>query len=126
MWKILLVLLVGLGVALYVPESRAVVVEHVRPVINPFHQWRTEQEMSQIVGDLEARRDLAGELPRGDDAFQAWLERRYPREDSHVDAWGSTYRLEVARDSFHVVSAGSDVQFGTDRDLRLSGVNPGR
>lgn len=126
MWKILLVLLVGLGVALYVPESRAVVVEHARPLINPFHQWRTEQEMSQIVNDLESQRGLTGELPRGDDDFGAWLVQRYPQEDSRMDAWGQRYRLEVQRDSFHVVSAGPDGQFGTDRDLRLGGVNPGR
>ena len=126
MWRILLVLLVGLGVALYIPESRVVVLDTIQPVVDPFHQWRTEQEMSQIAGDLEAQRSLMGDLPQRDEEFRRWLEERYRDDALHQDAWGRTYRLEVAGDSFHVVSAGPDEEFGTDRDLRLGGENPQR
>lgn len=126
MGKVLLVLLVVVAVALYIPESRAVVLDGLSPVVDPFHEWRTQQEMSRMINDLEAERDVRAGFPAGDEAFMRWIGRRYSHENAEMDAWGSIYRLEVARDSFHVVSAGRDGEFGTDRDLRMGGVNPGR
>lgn len=126
MGKIILIVLVALGVGLYFPESRAVMVEHSRPLLDPFHRWVTHQELGRIVDDLEQMRGVGDGLPTRAEAFEAWMERRYQQASSRVDSWGTPYRLEVHADSFYVVSAGPDQEFGTDGDLRRSGRTPVR
>ena len=117
MGKLFLVLIVALGLGLSFPESRDVIVEHTRPLMNPASRWHTVQELSLMVEDLELHQETRGDLPRGRGEFDAWLDRRYPRESSRHDAWGTRYRLEIQGDSFRVVSAGPDETFSTDDDI---------
>ncbi len=125
MGKVLVVLLIALGAALYFPESREVVVETTQPVLNPWHRWMTQQEMERIVDDLETVDASQGRLPSGTGEFDAWMDDRYPSESSRMDGWGTRYRLEVVGSTFRVISAGPDQEFGTDGDIVREGTRAG-
>jgi hypothetical protein len=117
MGRLFVVLLIALGAGLYFPESRAIIIEYVRPLSTPPYRWMTHQELNQIVSDLEVVQESGRPFPARPDEFNAWLASRYPQERSRVDAWGTPYRIELTATHFRVVSAGSDRVFGTDRDL---------
>lgn len=110
-------ILVALGVGLYFPQSREVILERARPLLVPAYRWMTSQEMVQIVDDLEVLQGSAGALPVQAGEFDQWLERRYPQENSRRDAWGTRYRLEATATGFRVRSAGPDEVFETEDDL---------
>lgn len=117
MGKIFLILLILFGAGLYFPESREVIVERSRPLLNPAYRWMSIQQMEQILTDLEEMEATRGNLPLARGAFDTWLEDRYPSESTRTDAWGERYRLEATGDRMRVISAGSDGQFGTEDDL---------
>jgi hypothetical protein len=121
MGRILLLLILAFALGLTFPTSRAVIVEHSRPLLNPAYAWMTGQQMTQIVSDLELHQDSRGPLPLGRREFDEWLERRYPQESTRRDAWGTRFRLELIGDRFLVVSAGPDKEFGTDDDIVRQG-----
>ncbi len=115
--RLFLLLLVVLGVALYLPDSRATLAEYARPLANPAYRWMTHQELRQIVDDLEVVQGSGQPLPFRREDFDAWLDRRYPQPASRVDAWGTRYRMDFTPTHFRVISAGPDGVFGTDDDL---------
>jgi hypothetical protein len=123
MGRLLLLLLVGLGVALYVDRSRAWLVERAGPLATPWHRWMTNQELDRIVEDLELHQATRGGLPIGGRGeFERWMADRYPQPRSRMDAWGTPYRAELAgQGRFRVVSAGPDGEFGTPDDLWREG-----
>jgi hypothetical protein len=121
MGKLILAFLLALGLGLTFPESRAVMVEYARPLLNPAYHWMTVQEMNQIVDDLQFHQETRGDLPSGRGQFDEWMNRRYPQAASRHDAWGTRYRLEVRGDVFRVISAGPDGEFGTDDDIVREG-----
>jgi hypothetical protein len=122
MGRLLIVLLIVLGLALYFPESRGRILERARPLATPVYAWMTNQELRRIAEDLDVFQTSRGELPTRRGEFDDWLDRRYPLEESRVDAWGTRYRLEVFSSRFEVLSAGPDRSFRTDDDLIREGV----
>lgn len=121
MFKLLFLLLCALGAALYFPESRAVVLTTIEPALNPAFRWSTNGELDRIMRDLQTvDRTSTGGIPENQEAFEAWLDRRYQVPETTYDAWGTRYRLESDRGSFTVISAGHDRQFGTEHDIRLT------
>ncbi len=121
MGRILILLVLALGVGLYVPESRARILETAGPLANPAYRWMSHQQMNQIVDDLELRIQSGGSLPTARGEFDAWLDSRYPQSRSRHDAWGTRYQLRVQGDRFQVLSAGPDGVFGTEDDLVREG-----
>jgi hypothetical protein len=121
MGRLLLLILVALGIGLWFPESRARIIDTVSPLATPALRWMSHQEMNQIVSDLETRVQSGGDLPTARGAFDAWLNQRYPQENSRIDAWGNRYQLRVQGDRFQVLSAGPDGIFGTEDDLVREG-----
>lgn len=121
MGRLLLLLVVALGVALYLPDSRAFLVERASPLANPAYRWMSHQQMNQIVEDLELHLGSGGRLPLARGEFDAWLDRRYRQDRSRRDAWGTRYELRSRGDRFEVLSAGPDRTFGTDDDLVREG-----
>lgn len=121
MGRLLLILIIALALGLTFPQSREVMVEYAQPAMNPAYRWMTAQELNQIVDDLELHQETRGDLPLARGAFDEWMDRRYQRESSRHDSWGTRYRLEVHGDSFRVVSAGPDGEFGTADDLWRQG-----
>ncbi len=122
MGKFFLALVILLALGLTFPQSRAVILEHSEPLMYPAYHWMTTQEMNQMVDDLEFHQETRGGLPTARGEFDAWLDRRYPQERSRHDAWGTRYRLEVTGESFRVIAAGPDGEFGTDDDIVREGV----
>jgi hypothetical protein len=121
MGRLFLLLVVALGVGLYVPESRARILDVAGPMANPAYRWMSHQQMNQIVTDLEVVVGTGARLPVAHGEFDRWLDQRYRQPRSRHDAWGVRYQLRPRGDSFDVVSAGPDQEFGTQDDLVRTG-----
>lgn len=124
--RVVFVLLIALGAALYFPRSRAVVLDLSAPVLDPVLAWSTRGEMRRIARDLESRSQSGRALPSRGEDFTEWLERSFQGNDSRTDPWGNTYTLRLRPDSFDVVSAGPDGEPGNDDDVIVSGERQGR
>ena len=70
MLKIILILLVLFGAALYAPQTRPYMVETLAPVVNPVLGWQTTGEMGRIVRELQTRLEQGSSLPAPGDAFK--------------------------------------------------------
>ena len=116
MWKVIFILLVLFGAALYFPQTRPTVLDFLAPVMNPVLTWQTKGEMDRIVRELESLHRQGSDLPTPGESFQAWMDRRF-MGGSKTDAWGMDYTLEVWRDSLGIVSNGPDEELGTPDDL---------
>jgi hypothetical protein len=121
MGRLFLLLLVAFGIALYVPESRAAIVEVAHPLANPAYRWMSHQQMNQIVDDLQIVVNTGARVPIARGEFDNWLDGRYKQSRSREDAWGTRYQFRVRGSSFDVLSAGPDLEFGTDDDLVRTG-----
>ncbi len=124
--KVFLLLLVALGVALYLPDSRARILGVVSPVMNPAYRWMSSQEMNQIVEDLRRHEQTRGSLPVRFGEFDPWMDRRYPQDRSRIDSWGNRYRFQLVGEMIRVTSAGPDGEWGTEDDLMREGVRQPR
>ena len=121
MGKLILLVLAGLGVALYFPTSRAYVKDRVMPLMTPVLRWQTSDEMDQIVRDLRTyEQEHANRLPTRDE-WPDFLARTYS-EAQTSDSWGSQYHYMIQRDSFIIVSYGPDRVYGTEDDIRNGGL----
>ncbi|MGD2121098.1 MAG: hypothetical protein PVJ76_05110 [Gemmatimonadota bacterium] len=124
MFKIILILLVLFGAALYAPQTRPVVLETISPVVNPVLGWQTKGEMDRIVRELQTRVEQGSSLPEPGNPFQGWMNRHFFGGAS-VDAWGVAYTLQIKRDSVQLVSNGPDQEIGTADDMsRLVLIQP--
>ena len=115
--RLLIVLAILLAVGLYLPDSRALVVDWVEPVLQPGRRWMTSQELRQIAQDLDIYMESRGGAPLRRGEFDSWLDRRYPQLRSRLDSWDTRYGAELTRSAVRVISAGPDRQFGTADDL---------
>lgn len=116
MGKVILILLILLGAALYHPKTRPVVVEVFAPVINPVLTWQTKGEMDRIGRELQTLNREGGTLPAPGVAFQNWMDRNF-MGPATSDAWGTLYTLRVWADSVGIVSNGPDLEIGTADDV---------
>ncbi|MBW3534116.1 MAG: type II secretion system protein GspG [Gemmatimonadetes bacterium] len=118
MLKIILVIAVLIGAALYFPRTRPIVLDAAAPVIDPVLSWQTRGEMNQLARDLEQRERASRHLPNPRTQWPpAWIEREYQGGDATVDAWGTPYTYQLGRDSFTLTSFGPDAERGTDDDI---------
>jgi hypothetical protein len=114
--KVILVLLILLGAALYFPKTRPVVLEFVGPVVNPVLRWQTDGEMERIARELESLHRQGSNIPTPGASFQSWMERNF-MGGAKEDAWGNNYSLKVWRESVGIVSSGPDEELDTADDL---------
>lgn len=119
--KLVFLLLIALGAALYFPESRAVVVDASEPVLNPVLRWSTQGEMRRIARDLETQSETGRGFPRDEEEFAEWLDDNYQGITSKTDPWGNSYALRLWPDSFGVVSPGPDGEQVTSDDVVVTG-----
>lgn len=124
MGKFVLFLLIALGVGLYIPRSRAVIVDTVSPVLQPVFRWQTNSEMEKLARDLISSGTSAGSMPTNQQEFERWLGLEYVGEESGQDSWGNQYQLRMAQDSFTIVAPGRDGQVGTPDDLSHRALRP--
>jgi hypothetical protein len=116
-----LALLVVLGVLVwyYFPDSRMLLLDLAQPVLTPVQRWSAEEEMSRVARNVVEHERLTGRLPTGEE-WLGWLEYRYSSEDLRSDPWGSVYQLEVLPDSVVLISFGPDRTRATPDDVRVS------
>jgi hypothetical protein len=116
--RLVLLTLLGLVTWIYFPETRGMLLDVAEPIVTPIVRWNTEEEMAQIGRNVVEHERLTGTVPSGP-AWLEWLDYRYPAQDMHVDPWGSTYQLEVTRDSVGILSFGPDRTRNTSDDFRI-------
>lgn len=121
MGKLVLLLLLGLGAALYFPQTRPVVLDTMAPVLNPVLIWQTNGEMDRIARELQRMNREGQTLPARGKAFNQWMDRNF-QGGSRQDAWGNDYSLVVWPDSVGVVSNGPDLELDTPDDLVAAAV----
>lgn len=114
--KILLLLLIFLGAALYFPQTRPVVMDAIGPILNPVLTWQTKGEMDRIARELQTMHREGNDLPTPGESFQGWMDRQF-LGGAKLDAWGVPYTLTVWRDSIGIVSNGPDTETATGDDI---------
>lgn len=119
MRKLVLLIVAGVLVTTYLPDSREWLTGVLRPVWAPVVRWNTEQEMAQVGRDVVGHEIQMGRLPDRR-TWNDWLDWRYPVDDLKLDAWGSTYQLRVWADSVAIVSWGPDRIRNTEDDFQVS------
>ena len=119
MSRLFLLLALGVVTWLYFPESRTLVMDVVQPVALPVLRWSTEEEMATVGRNAVDQERLTGHLPAGPEWLK-WLDDRYPYDASRRDPWGSTYQLEVSRDTVWTLSSGPARVRGTPDDFRIA------
>jgi hypothetical protein len=116
MGKLILLVILGLCVAMYFPDSRAVLVDKGEPVLRPLLAWNAQREMEKIAAALQDMEEVERRLPaRGE--YVKWLEANFT-SDASRDAWGSLYGYELQAESFAIVSNGPDRVLKTGDDIR--------
>ncbi|MDT8368812.1 MAG: hypothetical protein RQ745_06365 [Longimicrobiales bacterium] len=114
--RIVVLLIVAFLVALYFPESRATIVEHAGPVVDPVLRLSTEREMNRIANDLKTyQRENFERLP-GERQFSDWIEGQYSG-GGELDAWGAPYEYRLEDDKFTLRSPGPDGLRATPDDI---------
>ncbi len=116
MGKMIIVVICAFGAALYLPNSRARIIHYLDPVIAPFMDWSTKNEMESIAGDLSSDSRTGRPIPERPREFVQWLERNY-EVGADTDAWGNPYSFMSWPDSFGIVSNGRDLEYDTADDL---------
>ena len=116
MGKLILLIIIGLAVGMYFPDSRAVLMDKGEPVLRPLLIWNAEREIEKIVLGVQQNEQIELRLP---DRRQwvKWVEDHFAGEGSR-DPWGNFYQYEIQEDSFAVISIGPDGLGKTEDDIR--------
>ena len=118
MTRLLLLVILAVVTWLYFPETRSLVMEVAEPVVLPVMRWSTEEEMATVGRNAVDQERLTGKLPTGPE-WVPWLQYRYSSGEARTDPWGSTYQLEVSKDTVWTLSYGPDRTRGTPDDFRI-------
>lgn len=129
MGKLILIALVGLGAALYFPDTRASIMEQVVPAVEPalapIRLRQTKGRLKTIAKDLTGYGRLYDKLPPDQEGFQRWLFGQYAAPSSYEDSWQQSFQYTLGGgEGFLVRSAGPDLTFGTEDDLTSTGKAP--
>ena len=119
MGKMIIVVICAFAAALYLPNSRARLLHYLNPVVAPFLEWSTKNEMESIAGDLSSDSRTGRQIPERPREFVEWMERNY-EVGADTDAWGNSYSFRSWPDSFGIISNGRDLEIGTDDDLMVT------
>jgi hypothetical protein len=119
--KIFMWLLVGLAIAMAVPQSRARLVDEMTPVLDEFRARLVPRRLDTMADQLEVRVGRGEGFPSN---FEGWLGRSFSGPE--LDPWGHHYYLQVRRRSFTVGSLGPDGEPATEDDIELERDVPGR
>jgi len=114
--KVILVLIVGLGAALYFPDSRQAILNKATPVVTPVLVWSARGEMREIQRAVSSYRSITYRLPVRRE-WVPFLERNFAG-DAARDPWGTMYQFYAWRDSFAIISYGPDLERRTSDDIR--------
>jgi Type II secretion system (T2SS), protein G len=115
MGKLTLIMLFGMGAALYFPDSRQAIMDKAMPVLVPVLEWSAKGEMDKIARSVQLQDRLQRRVPSRR-AWLPYLEENFSA-DAGLDPWGSLYQFAAWRDSFAIISYGADRERGTDDDI---------
>lgn len=119
MTRLVLLIILGVAVWSYFPESRHFAYEVARPAMTPLFRWQTKKEMNEIARGLQNyERENFGRLPSRR-AWPDWLQANYQGEAAR-DSWGGQYLLTADSDSFRIVSPGPDQIYRSEDDLQVA------
>lgn len=126
MKRILLVVVVLILLVLSVPPLReraqpaidrvsAALAGPLSPAVNPYRELEAQGAISKVVRAMVRDRN-SGFLRPEADAFTEYMTQKVEEEDG-IDPWGTPYIMQATRDSVGVVSAGPDLEYGTEDDI---------
>ncbi len=118
MTRLILLVILGLAVSYYFPDSRRVLVDKTKALWTPVAEWSTKQRMREVAEDVVDEERTTGQLPDRRN-WRQWLDYRYTMEQTKTDAWGTMYDLRVFPDSIAIVSYGPDKHRGTPDDIMI-------
>ena len=116
MGKLILLIIIGLGVGMYFPNSRAVLMEKGEPVLRPMLVWSAQREIEKIVSAVQQNEQIDLRFPSRRE-WVRWVGDHFS-EDGSTDPWGNFYQYEIQEDSFAVISPGPDLLGKTEDDIR--------
>ena len=119
MTRLFLLIVLGVVVTYYFPDSRTWLADTTRPLWVPAVKWNTKEEMRQVGRDVINHERNTGRLPNRRDWLD-WLDYRYSMDELKSDSWGTTYELRVWADSIGIVSYGPDRTRGTEDDFHVA------
>ncbi len=123
MKKIVLLALALLAIALFIPSTRATLLEKASPVTDRFRAMSVPTALNAIADQLEARMKRGEKLPTSE-AWAHWLDKSYTGVPQ--DPWGHEFYLLVGRRDFTVGSMGPDGVRGSADDMTETRPLPGR
>ena len=115
MGKLTLLLIVGIGAALYFPDSRQSIIDTAMPILVPVLEWSAKGEMDEIARSISRQDRLQHRVPSRRE-WVPYLENNFSG-DAGRDPWGSLYQFQAWRDSFAIISYGADRERATDDDV---------
>jgi len=113
--KLTLLLIVGIGAALYFPDSRQSILDKAMPVLVPVLEWSAKGEMDEIARSISRQDRLQHRVPSRRE-WVPYLENNFSG-DVGIDPWGSLYQFQAWPDSFAIISYGADRERSTDDDI---------
>ena len=113
--RLILLVILGLVAALYFPDSRQMIVDKTKPVVQPVLIWNTEREIEKLSRVVRSDFRENYRLP-ANRAWASWLTANFSG-DASIDPWGKTYSYAAWPDSFWIRSDGPDGQRGTEDDI---------
>ena len=116
MGRLILLIILGICVGFYFPDTRAVLMDKGEPVLRPFLVWNASREMEEIAAGVQQQETTELRLPSKGE-WVRWVETHYAGDGS-LDPWGSLYQYEISPDSFAIVSNGPDRIRKTADDIR--------
>lgn len=117
MGKLILLIILGLVVGMYFPDSRAVLLEKGEPALRPVLRWNAVSEMEKIAQGVQTLENVERRVPAKGEWLK-WVNANYVG-DAVRDPWGSVYGYEVQPDSFAIHSNGPDRLMKTEDDIRV-------
>ena len=116
MGKLILLIIIGLAVGMYFPDSRAVIMDKGEPVLRPMLVWNAQREIEKIVLQVQQNEQVELRLSSRRQ-WVKWVEDHFAGDGAR-DPWGNLYQYEIQEDSFAVISSGPDGIGKTEDDIR--------
>ena len=120
--RLILLIIMGFVAALYFPDSRRMIAEETRPVVEPVLVWSAGREIERVSEYVRREARDRYELPQTRE-WNAWLTTHFTA-NATTDPWGTLYAYRMWPDSFAILSEGPDSELGTSDDLRVSAHRP--
>jgi hypothetical protein len=114
--RLILLIILGLCVGFYFPDSRAMILDKGEPVLRPFLEWNAMREAETIAAGVQQQETSELRLPSKGEWLK-WLDSHYAG-DAARDPWGNLYQYEIQPDSFAISSNGPDRVRKTADDIR--------